>query len=73
MDNSNPNLVQSVVDNAGVIRKQWMFNTQASEQLNSWIAGYLQILKRMAADNFMWFLHSMLYFHTKQVIRKQQK
>ena len=73
MDNSNPNLVQSVVDNAGVIRKQRMFNTQASEQLNSWIAGYLQILKHMSADNFMWFLHSMLYFHTKQVICKQQK
>jgi hypothetical protein len=50
-----------------------MFDTQASEQLNSWIAGYLQILKCMTADNFMWFLHSMLYFHTKQVIRKQQK
>lgn len=50
---------------------QRLFNTQASEQLNAWLAGYAQILKRMTADNFIWFLHAMLYFHTKTVLRKQ--
>ncbi|KAF6756534.1 hypothetical protein DFP72DRAFT_783541, partial [Ephemerocybe angulata] len=47
------------------------FNTQASEQLNSWIAGYEQILKRMTIANFYWFLHLVLYLHTKFVLQKQ--
>jgi len=30
------------------------------------------ILKRMTPGNFNWFLHTMLFYHTKYVIRKQQ-
>ena len=39
-DGSNPNLVISTIDNNGV--RQWSraFNTQVSEQLNVWIAGF---------------------------------
>ena len=47
------------------------FNTQACEQLNSWLGGYESILKRMTPGNFNWFLHAMLYYHTKHVLRKQ--
>ena len=61
MDGSNPNLVQEVEDNSGTIRMQRMFNTQASEQLNAWLAGFAQILKCMTASNFMWFLHVCLH------------
>ncbi|KAF6757123.1 hypothetical protein DFP72DRAFT_989459 [Ephemerocybe angulata] len=60
MDGSNPNLVIQELDRAG-----------ASEQLNSWIAGYKQILKCMTVSNFYWFLHSVLYLHTKHVLQKQ--
>ncbi|KAF6743979.1 hypothetical protein DFP72DRAFT_993592 [Ephemerocybe angulata] len=60
MDGSNPNLVIQELDCAG-----------ASEQLNSWIAGYEQILKCMTVSNFYWFLHSVLYLHTKCVLQKQ--
>lgn len=44
---------------------------QACEQLNSWIAGYESILKRMNPGNFDWFLHTMLFYHTKNVIKRQ--
>lgn len=47
------------------------FNTQACEQLNAWLGGYEQILKRMTPGNFNWLLHTMLTYHTTQVIEKQ--
>ena len=46
------------------------FNTQACEQLNSWIGGFESILKRMTINNFNWFLHVMLFYHTKHVLDK---
>ena len=42
------------------------------EQLNAWLGGYQSILKRMTPGNFNWFLHAMLYYHTKYVLQKQQ-
>ena len=39
--------------------------------MNSWLGGYQSILKRMTPGNFNWFLHTMLYYHTKHVLRKQ--
>ena len=42
------------------------------EQLNAWLGGYQSILKCMTPGNFNWFLHAMLYYHTKYVLRKQQ-
>jgi hypothetical protein len=44
---------------------------QACEQLNSWLGGYESILKRMTPGNFDWFLHSMLFYHTKHVLKRQ--
>lgn len=40
--------------------------------MNAWLGGYQSILKRMTPGNFNWFLHAMLYYHTKYVLRKQQ-
>ena len=45
--------------------------TQVCEQLNAWLGGYQSILKCMTPGNFNWFLHAMLFYHTKYVIRKQ--
>jgi len=42
------------------------------EQLNAWLGGYQSILKCMTLDNFNWFLHAILYYHTKYMLRKQQ-
>ncbi|KAF8954384.1 hypothetical protein BDZ97DRAFT_1908272 [Flammula alnicola] len=47
------------------------FNTQACEQLNSWLGGFESILKRMKTGNFDWFLHAMFFYHTQHVIQKQ--
>jgi hypothetical protein len=34
---------------------------QACEQLNAWLSGFENILKRMVPGNFDWFLHTMLF------------
>ncbi|EDQ98795.1 uncharacterized protein LACBIDRAFT_335649 [Laccaria bicolor S238N-H82] len=44
---------------------------QVCEQLNAWLGGYQSILKCMTPGNFNWFLHSMLFYHTKYVLQKQ--
>lgn len=46
---------------------------QACEQLNAWLGGFESILKRMTPSNFNWFLHTMLFYHTQHVIKKQMK
>ena len=70
-DGSAPNLVIPTTDKNGNPCFKHAFNTQACEQLNSWLGGYESILKRMTPGNFDWFLHTMLYYHTKHVLRKQ--
>ena len=37
------------------------------------MGGYESILNRMTSDNFNWFLHSMLFYHTRHVIAKQEE
>ncbi|KAF8231618.1 hypothetical protein L208DRAFT_1468210, partial [Tricholoma matsutake] len=46
---------------------------QACEQLNAWLGGFENILKRMVPGNFDWFLHTMLFYHTRHVIDKQNR
>jgi hypothetical protein len=41
--------------------------------LNAWLGGFESILKRMTPGNFNWFLHTMLFYHTQHVIKKQMK
>jgi len=71
-DGSAPNLVVLTIDKDGNPCFKRAFNTQACEQLNSWLGGYESILKHMTPGNFNWFLHTMLYYHTKHVLRKQK-
>lgn len=71
LDGSAPNLVIVAIDAKGQPYLKRAFNTQACEQLNAWLGGFDNILRRMKSGNFNWFLHTMLYYHTKQVIRKQ--
>jgi len=40
--------------------------------LNSWLGGFESILKRMGPSNFNWFLHTMLFYHTRNVVKKQK-
>ena len=41
--------------------------------MNSWIGGYESIVKRMVPGNFDWFIHTVLFYHTKVVLKQQQK
>jgi hypothetical protein len=66
-----PNLVVVVQDKNGRDHYKRAFNTQACEQLNAWLGGYQTILNKMTANNFNWFLHTMLFLHTKHVLKKQ--
>jgi len=67
----DPNLVGTRIDDKGIPRLYRKFNTEAAEQLNSWLAGYASILKRMNAANFNWVLHTMLFVHTQHIIKKR--
>ena len=73
MDGSAPNLVLVERTEEGEQYYKRAFNTQACEQLNAWLGGFEGILKRLSTGNFNWFLHFMLFYHTKQVIYKQMK
>ena len=44
---------------------------QACEQLNASLGGFESILKRMTPGNFNWFLHVMLFLHTRLLIEIQ--
>jgi hypothetical protein len=66
-----PNLVIAERNARGELYYKRAFNTQACEQLNAWLGGFEQILKRMTSGNFNWFLHVMLFYHSRHVIQKQ--
>jgi len=72
-DGSAPNLVVVSTDNDGQLYLKRAFNTQACEQLNAWLGGYESILKRMVPGNFNWFLHTMLFYHTRHVLERQNQ
>ena len=44
---------------------------QACEQLNAWLGGFESIMKRMTGENFDWFIHVMLFYHTQRVLKRQ--
>jgi hypothetical protein len=46
---------------------------QACEQLNAWAGGFESILSKMTTGNFNWFLHTMLFLHTRYVIERQKE
>ncbi|KAF8219230.1 hypothetical protein L208DRAFT_1318235, partial [Tricholoma matsutake] len=60
-------------DTTGTPYHKRAFNTQACEQLNAWLGGFESILKRMTPGNFNWFLHAMLFYHTRYVLEKQKQ
>lgn len=72
-DGSAPNLVGQKIDQYGTIHQFREFNTEACEQLNAWLGGFESILKRMTQRNFNWFLHTMLFYHSKYVLTKINK
>jgi hypothetical protein len=72
-DGSAPNLVVVSTDNHGQLYLKCAFNTQAYEQLNAWLGGFQSILKRMTPSNFNWFLHTMLFYHTRHVLERQNQ
>ncbi|KAF8976642.1 hypothetical protein BDQ17DRAFT_1395085 [Cyathus striatus] len=73
LDGSAPNLVVTDVDNNGNPYLKRSFNTQACEQLNAWLGGFESTLKKMTPSNFDWFLHTMLFYHSKHVIDRQAR
>jgi hypothetical protein len=68
-----PNLVIVEYDENGQPYGHRAFNTQVCEQLNSWLGGYQSIAKLMTPGNFNWFIHVMLFYHTKYTINKQKR
>jgi len=73
LDGSAPNLVIFDYDKHGQPYYKLAFNTQACEQLNAWLGRFESILRKMTVGNFNWFLHTMLFYHTQMVLKKQTK
>ncbi|KAM6491162.1 hypothetical protein JOM56_013401 [Amanita muscaria] len=73
LNGSAPNLVIAEHNAKGELYYKRAFNNQACEQLNAWLGGFESILKRMTPGNFDWFLHTMLFYHTRQVLKKQSR
>ncbi|KAF8341700.1 hypothetical protein F5887DRAFT_1062457 [Amanita rubescens] len=71
LNGSAPNLVITDTSRDGNSYQKSAFNTQACEQLNAWLGGFDSILKRMTPANFDWLLHTMLSYHTVQVLQRQ--
>jgi hypothetical protein len=69
LDGSAPNLVIAACDK-GVPYYKRAFNTQACEQLNAWLGGFESILRKITAENFNWFLHTMLCLHSQISVLK---
>ena len=70
-DGSAPNLVIPTVDKNGQACLKRAFNTQACEHLNAWLGGFEFILKHKLPGNFDWFLHTMLFYHTRYVLKNK--
>ena len=70
---SAPNLVVAAYDKKGKPYYKRAFNTQTCEQLNSWLGGFESILKCMRPEIFNWFLHTMLFYHTRHVLEKMEQ
>ena len=73
IDGSAPNLVILDYNKQGQPYYKRAFNTQACEQLNAWLGGFESILRKMTVGNFNWFLHTMLFYHTQMILKKQQQ
>jgi hypothetical protein len=61
------------ISNNGQPYEKRAFNAQACEQLNAWLGGFQSILNWMTPRNFNWLLHTMLSFHTMQILKKQER
>ncbi|PPQ91311.1 LOW QUALITY PROTEIN: hypothetical protein CVT25_006598 [Psilocybe cyanescens] len=72
-DGSAPNLVITATASDGTTYQKRAFNTQACEQLNAWLGGFDSILKRMTSQNYNWFIHTILSYHTRKVLQRQAK
>jgi hypothetical protein len=71
-DCSAPNLVVMERVKRGNPYYKCAFNIQEYEQLNVWLGGLEGILRLMTPWNFNWFLHTMLFYNIREVIRKQE-
>ena len=41
--------------------------------MNAWLGGFESVLKHMVPGNFDWFLHTMLFYRSRYVLKKQQE
>ena len=73
MNGSAPNLVIVAKDKNDQPYLKHAFNTQACEQLNAWLGGFESIIKWMTTGNFNWYLHTMLFYYTVFVLKKQAR
>ena len=48
----------------------WVYFNSPAHQ---WLGGFKSILKCLTPGNFNWFLHTMLFYHTRHVLEIQRQ
>ncbi|KAF8315244.1 hypothetical protein DL93DRAFT_2148981 [Clavulina sp. PMI_390] len=65
-ENCNPARYPALYDESG----KWVFNSSAAEQTNSWINGYLPMVRDMLPHKYNFFLDEMIRQRNKHIVRK---
>ncbi|KAJ7884254.1 hypothetical protein B0H13DRAFT_1628751, partial [Mycena leptocephala] len=76
-NSSEPDGVGVRKDANGICHQTRAFNTEATEQLNSWLNGFESQLRQMSDVNYDFFVHVMMMIYAekvqKQVVQKNQR
>ncbi|KAF8193148.1 hypothetical protein K438DRAFT_1906769 [Mycena galopus ATCC 62051] len=70
MDGSQPALVLTEIDEAGVVHQTRAFTTETAEQLNSWLDGFESRLQQMTDVNFDFIVHVLMLIYGEMVEKK---
>ncbi|KAJ7862432.1 hypothetical protein B0H13DRAFT_1726164 [Mycena leptocephala] len=74
---SQPDLVLVEEDANGICHQTRAFNTETTEQLNSWLNGFESQLRQISDVNYDFFVHVLMMIYAekvqKQVVQKNQR
>lgn len=70
---SQPDLIAVLTDDNGNTHQTRAFNSETSEQFNSWLAGYEAQVRQMSATNYDIFFHSLLLLYSETVQARIEK
>ncbi|KAJ6610960.1 hypothetical protein B0H10DRAFT_2165952 [Mycena sp. CBHHK59/15] len=73
VNGAQPNLVLVEEDKNGAQHQTRAFNTEAVEQLNSWLTGFEPQLRQMSEVNYDFFIHILMMIYGENVADKVER